>query len=179
VQSTDLRLEHNAIYAGLFAHDPGHGKWHWDIYLHHEVNDDSQAAVSGHKLHATTNSGPWQYECVATDILGVPDLTVLAKIGAIEDDDWGVEFLDQYLSPIPMEIPEIDRLRERAFTCRYWFREAIRILHREQMSVDCPDVDALERELSSQARFVDAKWQRFSDESVSVMIVSKNARAVE
>lgn len=86
--------------------------------------------------------------------------------------------MQEYLSPIPMKIPEDDERQERAFNDRVWFREAIRVMHREQLFVDCPDVDDLERELSSQARLVDAMTKRYSNEPISVFIVSKYAHPV-
>lgn len=45
-------------------------------------------------------------------------------------------------------VPEVDRRREERFTCRVWFREAIRRLV-ENNILHCLDVDALEAELIS------------------------------
>ena len=173
VQNTEL--EHNSIYAALFTHDPGNS-WHWAIYLHHASQDSLGNLMSGYKLHSHNKHGPWIYECSSLNIVSTLTLVLLAKIGAIEDKDWGVEFLNEFLGPIPMEVPEVDRQREPTYSCRTWFREAIRVLHRAQFFIDCPDVDALERELSSQARLVDAKSTRYSNAPSSVLIVSKSSR---
>lgn len=60
-------------------------------------------------------------------------------------------FLDTYFRDIPMAVPKIDYGRELVFTCRVWFRQAIRQLHDAAMFVECPNVDSLESELISRA----------------------------
>ena len=55
--------------------------------------------------------------------------------------------IELYLKDIPMAIPLRDIPREPNFTCRVWFREAIRQLNWSQMFVHCNDVDALEKEV--------------------------------
>ncbi len=47
-----------------------------------------------------------------------------------------------------MTIPPSDVDRESAFTCRVWVKQAVRVLA-ENAIVKCLDVDALERERSS------------------------------
>jgi hypothetical protein len=51
----------------------------------------------------------------------------------------------QYLRPIKIAVPVIDQAREPKFTCRVWFREAIRVLNNVGM-LKCEDVDALKEE---------------------------------
>lgn len=45
-----------------------------------------------------------------------------------------------------MKVPEIDKERESKFTCRVWFREAIRRLNAPGV-IKCTNVDALEQEV--------------------------------
>ncbi len=54
------------------------------------------------------------------------------------------------LSRVPLAVPEADEGREPEFTCRVWWREAIRRLHVEGI-ISCPDVDGLERECRKHA----------------------------
>jgi len=49
-----------------------------------------------------------------------------------------------YLAPIPMSTPDADKPQQ--FSCRIWFKEAVRVLH-ERGVIRCPDVDRLETEL--------------------------------
>ncbi len=72
------------------------------------------------------------------------------KIGHV-DNDFDVEMLEEYVKDIPMSLPEVDVGKEPRFTCRVWFKEAIRRLNRAELFVNCPDVDALERELVQRA----------------------------
>ena len=163
-------LEQNAVYTALLTNDPGRS-WHWAIYFHQPHTDANGVRFGGYKMHATNRSGTWKYECISLDILATFTLTVIAKIGAIHNPEWGVEFLDEYLRAIPMSVPDGDR--DPTFSCLTWFRQAIRVLHNEQFCVKCSDVDALERELSSRARIVDAQ---FTPGPMSPFFEAKNAR---
>ncbi|KAG7446110.1 uncharacterized protein BT62DRAFT_895453, partial [Guyanagaster necrorhizus] len=40
-------------------------------------------------------------------------------------------------------IPDVDQGRESRFTCRVWFKEAIRRLNGAQLFVNCPDQRAI------------------------------------
>ncbi|KAK0205977.1 hypothetical protein DFS33DRAFT_1240702, partial [Desarmillaria ectypa] len=128
------------------------GVFFWSLYL--VVATNLQDSSTGYKFHATNKIGtaPWQYECVlwvntqSEDSIPV----TFTKIGRIPDD-WNYSYLDYFLSSIPMSIPDIDRAREPRFTCRVWFREAVRTLHAAEMFVKCTDVDALERDLVTKA----------------------------
>ena len=49
------------------------------------------------------------------------------------------------LRAIPMTVPAVDMYTEPSFTCRVWFKEAVRILH-DRGFVNCPDINRLEQE---------------------------------
>ena len=53
--------------------------------------------------------------------------------------------VEEVLKPIPMSIPSIDKDIEPKFTCRVWWREAIRKLSSFGL-IDCMDVELLEKE---------------------------------
>lgn len=77
---------------------------------------------------------------------------ILHPIGRIaefdpKDKDAYIQNLDDYLRPIPLKVPEVDRGLFSHFTCRVWFRAAIRELHRAGVYVYCPDVNPLEEKL--------------------------------
>ena len=172
-------LEHNKIYAALYTNNPGYD-WHWAIYFHHNHLDAKGRPVPGYKLHATNRFGPWQFECADQDLLTSSTLITVARIGSVADSTWGVEFLLEYLRNIPMRVPAADQEHEREFSCRLWFREAIRILNYAQVFVRCPDVNKLERELSSQTRLAEAaamRDQSIAFETASPVFISKNAGA--
>ncbi|KAF8918822.1 hypothetical protein CPB85DRAFT_1278859, partial [Mucidula mucida] len=105
----------------------------------------------GYKFHAAgSDDNPWHYECVEwrgpEDLLSV----TFTKIGDLME---GLDYqiLDEYLKPIPMEVPNRDRANERSFTCRVWFKEAVRRLNDSGLFVQCEDVDALEMDLNEKA----------------------------
>ena len=56
--------------------------------------------------------------------------------------------MDGLLRAIPLVTPECDA--PHPFTCRIWFREAVRVLGKHSMG-DCRPIDTLERELISLA----------------------------
>lgn len=72
------------------------------------------------------------------------------KIGHI-DLDFDHTLLVDYVKDIPMAVPPSQRSKEPKFTCRVWFKEAIRVLNDSGVFVKCPDVDALEDELTRKA----------------------------
>ncbi|THH28866.1 hypothetical protein EUX98_g5328 [Antrodiella citrinella] len=173
-------LEENGIYATLFTNNPGIS-WHWILYFHREHRGKSGKVSPGYKLHATDKYGAWRYECASQDLLASATLVIVGKIGAVVDNTWGVEFLDEYLKNIRMEVPQVDRGSEPRFTCRVWFREAIRTFNAAQLFVRCPDVDALELELSNRARLVEYRssivaFQPTADVPLTRLIAVKNAR---
>lgn len=62
-----------------------------------------------------------------------------------------VHDLDALLKQIPMATPDADRVREPAWTCRVWIREAVRRMHAHGYVI-CEDVDALEEEMWTYGR---------------------------
>ncbi|KAI0669121.1 hypothetical protein C8Q78DRAFT_232748 [Trametes maxima] len=126
-------------------------QFHWVLYLWMLGNNE------GHKFHATNNMGAthWHYEdgtwsapfsntCVT--------LTPLGKMSGWDDAKpaEAVETLRGILSPIPMTVPDIDRPLFSLFTCRVWFRAALRLLNAHRL-LAVPDIDALERHLTQRA----------------------------
>ncbi|GLB39989.1 hypothetical protein LshimejAT787_0704990 [Lyophyllum shimeji] len=135
----------NTIFAALKRSDR-RGFFHWMIYL-------CTGESSGYKYHATTDgaTSEWHYECAPWQAATDSSMAVtFTKIGELPEwMDHG--FLDNYLREIPMAVPKVDYQREKAFTCRVWFRAAIRQLHDSGMFVECSDVDSLESELKNRA----------------------------
>ena len=78
---------------------------------------------------------------------GIYPPLVLASIGNAESSS-GSASIDSLLSDIPLATPECDA--PHPFTCRIWFREAVRVLTVHGAGV-CPSVDALEKELTGLA----------------------------
>jgi len=62
-----------------------------------------------------------------------------------------IKQIDEHLSHIQMEIPEVDKSVSPAFSSRAWVRQAIRVLNSEGF-IKCSDISALEKECRSLAR---------------------------
>ncbi len=112
---------------------------------------------SGYKFHATNraNTAPWRYEYA--EWRGPESITcvTLTPIGKIPD--WGVKSdeeciaaLDRVLRQVPIAVSSVDSHDFSTFTCRAWFRAAIRQLNHHRY-VSCPDVVALETRLKNTA----------------------------
>ncbi|KAK0467713.1 uncharacterized protein EV420DRAFT_1634975 [Desarmillaria tabescens] len=160
--SLKATIQRDDIYASLAKSDQV-WKSHWIIYfvivcqasslcLILNIDDAHRIRERVSKMHATNqgNTSPWKYERVEWN---GPDSTLavtFTKIGHV-DDDLTVEAFEQYIIDISMSIPDVDRGKESRFTCRVWFKEAIRRLNDAQLFVNCPDVDALEKELNRKA----------------------------
>ncbi|KAF7298321.1 hypothetical protein MKEN_01356600 [Mycena kentingensis (nom. inval.)] len=118
---------------------------HWTICV---PTTPAQAA----KYHAKQSGDNWWFDY--SDTAGVPLHSLLTsqtisasiKIGTIAPGKVHKEVLTEYLKPIPMAVPAIDVQREAKFTCRVWFREAIRVLNKKGL-IQCSDVDSLEEEV--------------------------------
>lgn len=54
--------------------------------------------------------------------------------------------INDLLKNIPLEVPLSDRLIEPVFTCRVWFKEAIRVLNANRV-ISCSDANQLEKQL--------------------------------
>ncbi|KAJ3966567.1 hypothetical protein EV361DRAFT_808810, partial [Lentinula raphanica] len=137
----------NEIYAALARADR-RGTFHWAIYLLRLWQDQE----NGYKIHATTHGGttPWEYECIRWKAPKSALAVTFTLIGHLHED-LDVDCLEVYVKDIPMNIIPRDQQKEPHFTCRVWFKEAIRQIHASGMFVNCPDVDALERELVAKA----------------------------
>lgn len=100
------------------------------------------------KLHAigdlSTATG-WSYDRISLDLLNSPAVASAAIVGSLRSNTT-IDDLDKLLSPIPMEVPEVDRYREPRFTCRVWCREALRRMNDAKILV-CEDVDSMEEEM--------------------------------
>jgi len=146
-------LEYNGIYAALSMNDP-QNLYHWALYLHHPNNGHT-----GFKFHAADGpNNTWSFEGHPYSMSDSASIVLLTKIGSIQDPTWGPEYLLPYIdaTAIPMEVPYIDRVVEPKFTCRVWFREAIRQLDSCGLFLQCSDVNALESELIAQAMLAEA-----------------------
>lgn len=109
---------------------------------------------SGYKFHAATctdgEAAPFRYEYVTWKGPEDPVAVTFTKIGEL-DEGLDYRHLDEYLKGIPMVIPSIDHMSEPRFSCRVWFKEALRQLHDAEMFVRCPSVELLEDELRTRA----------------------------
>jgi hypothetical protein len=72
---------------------------------------------------------------------------LICALGKVTEND--VRDIVKLLRSIPLcVVPDKDKGREARFTCRVWWREAIRRLERGGY-INCPDVNALESECRS------------------------------
>ncbi|KAI0370005.1 hypothetical protein BV20DRAFT_966989 [Pilatotrama ljubarskyi] len=155
-------LTPNTIYAALYWR--ADGKYHWALIV-------ADTTTSGQKLHATNLDHP-EVWCYANDAFDVSTewkpLVILGHIGAVSNvgAGEGSSKVDELLRTIPLETPECDA--PHPFTCRIWFREAIRVLSTHGM-VSCRSVDVLERELvdladdTGNAVALGRPWKLYSD----------------
>ncbi|KAJ7209996.1 hypothetical protein GGX14DRAFT_363864 [Mycena pura] len=120
--------------------------FHWTIC----VPMSSKVAA---KYHAKNSGDFWWFEDPVPlhSILTSSTVAAAIKIGTMDPTYASKDVLRQYLSPISMSTPAVDQEKEPRFTCRVWFREAIRILHQAGI-LTCTDVDALEEECVEHAK---------------------------
>ncbi|TFY72336.1 hypothetical protein EVG20_g669 [Dentipellis fragilis] len=131
-------LEIGSIYGALFSR--GDGKFHWALVVPLE-SDTGQDAV---KMHATNlGTGVWRY---VREPDKSPNLCVVVKLGETSPLQNMVDYIDDLLKNIPMLVPEEDMIMEDTFTCRVWFKEAVRVLAANGI-VKCLDVHSLEKEM--------------------------------
>ncbi|KAJ7900725.1 hypothetical protein B0H14DRAFT_3123798 [Mycena olivaceomarginata] len=119
--------------------------FHWTICV--PINSTEAA-----KYHAKNSGDNWWFEDPVPrhSILDSKLVSASIKIGSLELNVVTKDILRDILQPISMVVPAVDHAREPKFTCRVWFREAVRVLH-EARVLNCPDVDALEAECVSYA----------------------------
>ncbi|KAF9266124.1 hypothetical protein L218DRAFT_96597 [Marasmius fiardii PR-910] len=140
------------------------GQYHWIGYI--PIDDET-----GYKIHAANQSktAKWHLECRPWDGPSSRAGVLFSKIGRIApglDHDTLVYY----------EIPHIDYGREDCFTCRVWFRKAIRRPNYYGVFVQCYNVDALETELIQKATAAAIKFQYRADRALLV-VKSENAEA--
>ncbi|TFK84993.1 hypothetical protein K466DRAFT_588458 [Polyporus arcularius HHB13444] len=129
------------------------GKYHWIIYLITDL-----CGSSGFKYHATNQMGaaPWHYEYTRWEGLESARCVTLTPIGRVPNrNEKSADDLDAILREVPLEVPQVDRRMFDRFTCRTWFRAAIRKLNDKRMYVRCPDVDLLEDKLTRMATAIE------------------------
>ncbi|KDQ10513.1 hypothetical protein BOTBODRAFT_68585 [Botryobasidium botryosum FD-172 SS1] len=138
----------DTICACLFSRADGQ-TFHWAIIL---PFSDTHA----HKLHATNRSDNWwRYEDVQDDIIHSVNACLVVELGAMDSSTH--ESIGAILKKIPMDTPAQDG--EQRFTCRIWFRQALRELHAAGVII-CPDVMQVEANLTRLAQsYDDYVWE--------------------
>ncbi|TFK21167.1 hypothetical protein FA15DRAFT_645940 [Coprinopsis marcescibilis] len=135
-------LVHNGIYAAMIG-DLRPGRFHWMMYI-------AEGASGGWVLHAIDQPvvGVFHFVKERWTDLNRRGVMAYVKIGQIMDG-LDVDSVCEYVKDIQCSVvPPGQRDRgERAFSCRVWFKEAIRILNEAEMFVQCADVNALEGEI--------------------------------
>ncbi|KAI0717876.1 hypothetical protein C8T65DRAFT_827922 [Cerioporus squamosus] len=129
------------------------GSFHWIIYV---SKFEGKSDGLGYKFHATDRvaTAPWAYESQPWSAMKSQTCITLTPIGQITG--WGtskseercIEALDQVLRGVPLAVSALDIHDFPRFTCRAWFRAAIRRLH-QYGYINCPEVLALEAKLKS------------------------------
>lgn len=121
------------------------GTFHWSIC----IPISPRHAI---KLHAkSVGNDHWFFESDTLpqeDLESSPIIAVAVRLGQLLPED--LENVVQLLKAIPMVIPEVDQAVEGRFTCRVWFKEAVRVLNQAGY-VRCDDVGALEKECKEYA----------------------------
>ncbi|EMD34050.1 hypothetical protein CERSUDRAFT_97974 [Gelatoporia subvermispora B] len=130
-----------ALYACLFSR--GDGTFHWSLVL-------PQSPSLVHKFHATNLQGGWHFERVPDKLAQSVNACCVVKLAPALPDS--TDALQACLEALPMATPAADA--PHPFTCRIWFRAAVRTLHARGV-LHCADVDALEAELRALA---EAHW---------------------
>ncbi|PIL25237.1 hypothetical protein GSI_13126 [Ganoderma sinense ZZ0214-1] len=128
----------------------GDGSFHWAIVV------PSSTSNMADVFHARNPEGFWEFEQTKVDVSNSKHVCVVVKIGTVTSTDTVGRIL-QLVQNIPMGIPafEVGRV-ELTFTCRVWFKQAIRVLHANGI-LSCPNVYALEQELVLYGRAQDRK----------------------
>lgn len=135
--STLKPLPTDLLFAGLFYSTAG---YHWILFA-------TDGTTVSDKFHATNRQGGWQYQKATHSIWESRSLFAAVQFAQLHGRT--ADELDGLLRTIPMAVPPSESAGTQ-FTCRIWFREAVRVLHREGI-VNVPDVDELEAELKGLA----------------------------
>ncbi|KAF9495955.1 hypothetical protein BDN71DRAFT_1446886 [Pleurotus eryngii] len=137
------------ILAVLYSRGDGE-TFHWAICLPISTRN----AV---KLHAKDPGlGHWffEYPPPEDDLVGSKIVCAAIKIGKLAGD-FDIAAVENILQAIPMKVPALDAEIEPRFSCRVWFKEAVRQLAYAGV-ITCTDVYALENECNEYARGNDA-----------------------
>ncbi|KAI0664619.1 hypothetical protein C8Q70DRAFT_1048839 [Cubamyces menziesii] len=126
-------------------------RFHWFLFIPDApTTTPHHNPYSGVKLHAITNGKQgeekrWSYDRTPLSLAISPAVAAAAIIGRLPHGKT-VDDLDVLLRDIPLEVPEVDKERESAFTCRVWIREALRRMHANGYIVR-GDVNAIEEDM--------------------------------
>lgn len=82
-----------------------------------------------------------------------PAVCVVVKLGECTPKHT-VEYIHNLLRAVPTQLPKEEISGESGFSCRVWWKEAVRTLHLHGV-LHCPDVHELEREIFQFAGFND------------------------
>ena len=145
------------VLLALNVLDTNPPRFHWYLFVPNELPSTAGPHLDlqpGLKMHATTDYSPsaderlWSFDAtpitLATDEGGLAAAAIIGRLDPRQGRSKAA--LRDMLAQIQMMVPEVDREREAAFTCRVWVREALRRMHAEGY-VWCPDVNALEEEM--------------------------------
>ncbi|KAH8119767.1 hypothetical protein DFH11DRAFT_6271 [Phellopilus nigrolimitatus] len=140
MSSTNRTLGGNALYIGLFFREASALNpelFHWTLLA--KTHDKP----TGILIHAASPVG-WAFEVKDYKFEASNTSVVAVKIGSL-----GSTISSEYLTQILRQVPIGRSMYEvpRVWNCRIWIRDAVRVLHQSKI-INCPDVDALEAEVS-------------------------------
>ncbi|KAM5544230.1 hypothetical protein V8D89_001890 [Ganoderma adspersum] len=138
--SFQTRAATNSICGVLFSR--ANGTFHWAIVIPSNNSDHAEILHANNPVEA---GGRWSFQRKTHDVYASRTACIIVKIGTLTATNT-IERITNLLEGIPMAIPLADRTIEPRFTCRVWFKEAIRVLARNGV-LTCPDVSALERKM--------------------------------
>ncbi|KAH9936577.1 uncharacterized protein B0H18DRAFT_326852 [Fomitopsis serialis] len=131
----DRQSQHvpGTILAALCRTSGPVGAFHWLVYL----CPNTEKGVIFHAsrpVDGDRDSDQWRFFTSEWDPFTSQSCLTLALIGRVDNFDPGhpsrsVDAMRECLQAIPMVIPPQDTGRELMFTCRVWFREALRRLN--------------------------------------------------
>ncbi|KII92218.1 hypothetical protein PLICRDRAFT_172333 [Plicaturopsis crispa FD-325 SS-3] len=141
----------NAICGGLFSR--ADDTFHWAITL--PSSDGSAVIWTPSTIWEVAGTGSTKCSSRSTAPAPTGTLCVLVQFGRFTQANT-VDSIDRLFKSIPQIIPAVDQAEEPVFSCRVWFKEAVRVLNANGI-VRCPDVYALENELTQYDEEQDAK----------------------
>lgn len=135
-------LDNEAIVAALFTRLDG--TFHWMLAL-------PGAGLNGNamRLHVINPEQIWQFDDSSQDLMHSHRLCTVVKIGSrrTREQTFTPAEVRNLLAMIELATPVFELARGvQNFTCRVWFRQAVRVLIEKHM-VYCPRIKDLEDEL--------------------------------